>query len=74
MLSKWAQFSFSRLPSKSILLKYATLMSFDTAATLMYILLQALNLNISSFRAEKLDFRNSFAENKIAEALVKRFI
>ena len=49
-------------------------MSFDNAATLMYILLQAYDLNISSFRAEKLDFRNSFAENKIAEAVVKRFI
>ena len=35
MLSKWAQFSSNRLPSKLILLKYATLMSFDTAATLM---------------------------------------
>ena len=41
MLSKWAQFSLNRLPSKSILLKYATLMSFDSAATLMLILLQA---------------------------------
>ena len=42
MLCKWAQFSLNRLPSKSILLKYATtLMAFDTAATLMFILLQA---------------------------------
>ena len=41
MLKKWAQFSLNWLPSKSILLKYATLMSFDTAATLMLILLQA---------------------------------
>ena len=41
MLSKWAQFLLNRLLSKSILLTYATLMSFDTAATLMFILLQA---------------------------------
>ena len=41
MLCKWAQFSLNRLASKSILLKYATLMSFDTAAALMFILLQA---------------------------------
>ena len=73
MLSKSPQFSLNRLPSKSILQKYAALMPFDTASTLMYILLQA-NLNISSFRAEKLDFRNSFAEIEITEAVVKRFI
>ena len=41
MLSKLAQFLLNRLPSKSILLKYATLMPFHTAATLMCILLQA---------------------------------
>ena len=41
MLCKWVQFLLNRLPLKSILLKYATLMSFDTAATLMFILLQA---------------------------------
>ena len=41
MLSKLTQFLLNRLPSKSILLKYATLISFDTAATLIYILLQA---------------------------------
>ena len=41
MLSKGAQFLLNRLPSRSILLKYASLMSFDTAATLMYILLKA---------------------------------
>ena len=41
MLSKWAQFLLNRLPSKSILLKYATLMLFDTAVILMFILLQA---------------------------------
>ena len=40
MLCKWAQFSFKKLPSKSILLKYAALMSLDTAATLMLIMLQ----------------------------------
>ena len=39
MLREWAQFSLNRLPLKSVLLKHATLMSFDTAATLMYILL-----------------------------------
>ena len=55
MLCKWAQFSLNRLPSRSVLLKYATLMPFDSAATLMFILLLAQNLNISSFRAEKLD-------------------
>ena len=41
VLCKWAQFSLNRLPLKSILLNYATLTSFDTAATLVYILLQA---------------------------------
>ena len=37
----------------------------------MYILFQALNLNISNFVAKKLDFRHSFAENKTAEAVEK---
>ena len=41
MRSKWAHFLGSRLSLESILLKYATLMSFDAAATLMYTLLQA---------------------------------
>ena len=41
MLRKWAQFSLDRLPSKPLLLKYATLILFDTAVTLMYILLRA---------------------------------
>ena len=42
MLCKWAQFSLNSLPSKSILLKNATLMSvYDTVATLMFILLLA---------------------------------
>ena len=40
MISKLAQFSLNKLHSKLILLKYAILMWFDTAAALIFILLQ----------------------------------